>query len=596
MTKHISANNEPSPPSLRREKALPKTPTYIPGLDDVLHGGLPTKRITLVSGGPGSGKSIMGMEFLYHGATSGEPGIFVTFEERAEAVRQNALTLGWDLAALEKAGKFFLFGAHVDQQAALSGDFNVKGLLAIIEGKAKSMGASRIVIDAVDVLMRLFDNPARERNELYALHDWLNHREMTTVLTAKASAERDFASRFEFLDYMADCVIHFDQRVVEQVPTRRLRVIKYRGSSFTPSECPFVIAERGIHIMSISKVELQHKALGSKVSSGHSGLDAILDGGYRRASSILISGTSGTGKTTVANTFAASACKRGEKVLYLGFEESQEAMVSSMLSPGIDLSPALQSGKLRIMTAMPEARGAEEHLFRALKTIEAFQPDHVIVDAISSCKRMGTQQAAYEYVMRLANACKENGITIILTNQTEGFRDLHEISGVGISSVIDAVIFLRYIEVGGEINRMLLVMKARGQKHSSQYREFLITDRGIDIADVYVGEGGVLTGAARQEQEAKESFEARRKRLEIEGKEHHIKRKRAEMEAEIVARQAELEAAEAELKSLQLEESAIEQGRAVRAKMRAKGTSDARINTGARKGKRTGAGRREGAK
>jgi circadian clock protein KaiC len=395
---------------------------------------------------------------------------------------------------------------------------------------------------------------------------------------------------------MADCAIHFDQRVVEQVPTRRIRVIKYRGSSYVSNECPFVITEKGIHLIPTSQVDLQHKALGSKVSSGHPLLDAVLDGGYRRASSILISGTSGTGKTTLANTFAAEACKRGEKVLFIGFEESQEAMVSNMLSPGIDLSPALQDGKLRIMTALPEARGAEEHLFNALQTIEAFQPDHVIVDAISSCKRMGTQQAAYEYVMRLANACKEKGITIILTNQTEGFQEEHEISGVGISSIIDAVILLRYIEVGGEMNRMLLVMKARGQKHSNQYREFLITDHGIDIADLYVGEGGVLTGVARQEQEAKEAIETRRRQLEIKHKEHEIKQKRAEMEAEIARRQAGLEAAETELKSLKLEESLTEDGRDRRGDMRVKDTNSARLKTGTQKSKRTGAGRKEGAK
>ena len=593
MTKQNYGNKEPSP---HEEKALTKTPTYISGLDDVLDGGLPTKRTTLISGGPGSGKSIMGIEFLYHSAANGEPGIFVTFEERAEAVRQNALTLDWDLVPLEKAGKLFLFGAHIDPQAALSGDFNVKGLLAIIEGKAKSMGASRIVIDAVDVLIRLFDDPARERNELYALHDWLNDHEMTTVLTVKSSAERYLASRYEFLDYMADCVIHFDQRIVEQVLTRRLRVIKYRGSSFVSNECPFIITEKGIHIIPISRTELQHKALGSKISSGHPRLDAVLDGGYRRASSILISGTSGTGKTTLANTFAAYACTRGEKVLYISFEESQEAMVSSMLSPGIDLRPALQGGKLRIVTSMPEARGSEEHLFNALKTIEAFQPDHVIVDSVSSCKRMGTQQAAYEYVMRLANTCKEKGITIIFTNQAEGFRDEHEISGLGISSIMDVVIFLRYIEVGGEINRMLLVMKARGQKHSNQYREFLITDHGIDIVDVYVGVGGVLTGAARQELEAKEASEARRRRLAVEHKEHDIKQKRAEMEAEIVRRRAELDTTETELKSLKLEESIAEQGRDMRAQIRSEDTSSAGLKTRAQKGKRTGAVRKEGAK
>jgi len=235
-----------------KARELPKVATGITGLDDVLHGGFPAGRTILLNGGPGTGKSIFGMEFLYRSAVNGEPGIFVTFEERAEAVRENALALGWDLAPLEKEGKFFLFGAHVDPQAAISGDFNVKGLLAIVEGKAKSMGARRIVIDALDVLMRVFDNPVRERNELYALHDWLNEHEMTAVLTVKTSAGGDTAFRYEFLDYMADCVIQLDHRAVEQVPTRRMRVIKYRGSDFIHNECPFIIADNGINIIPVS--------------------------------------------------------------------------------------------------------------------------------------------------------------------------------------------------------------------------------------------------------------------------------------------------------------------------------------------------------
>ncbi len=576
-----------------KTRELPKVATGIAGLDAVLHGGFPAGRTTLISGGPGTGKTVIGLEFLYGSAVNGAPGIFVTFEERAEAVRKNTLTLGWDLAPLEKKGKLFLFGAHVDPQAAISGDFNVKGVLAILEGKAKSMGAKRIVIDAVDVLMRLFDDPVRERNELYALHDWLNDREMTTILTLKTAAGGDIMARYEFLDYMADCVIQLDQRVIEQVQTRRMRVIKYRGSSYIHKEHPFIITDNGVNIIPVSTVELQHKALGSKISTGHPRLDAMLDGGYRRASCVLISGTPGTGKTTLANTFVAAACERGEKLLYINFEESGEAMVSGMLSAGIDLRPALRDGKLRLMTAAPEAMGAEEHLFQALRAIEAFQPDHVVVDAMSSCNRMGTKQAAYEYLIRLVNACKEKGITMILTNQTAGFQNEHEITGIDLSSIIDTVIFLRFIDIGGEINRMLMVLKSRGQKSSNQYREFLITDQGIDVLDVYVGGGGVLTGAARQEQEAKEAFDARRKRLEIELREHEIKQKRVEMEAEIARRRAELETAEAELKALQLDEGLVQEGSDIRGRMRGEDANSLRIKTRGQQRKERGARRKE---
>ena len=594
MAKRTHSEETKNPTTKARE--LPKVATGIIGLDDVLHGGFPAGRTTLVSGGPGTGKSIVGIEFLYHGTVNGEPGIFVTFEERAEAVRRNALTLGWDLAPLEKEDKFFLFGAHVDPQAAISGDFNVKGLLAIVEGKAKAMGARRIVIDALDVLMRVFDNPVRERNELYALHDWLNDHEMTTILTLKTSAGGDTSSRYEFLDYMADCVIQLDQRVIEQVLTRRMRVIKYRGSSYIHKEHPFIIADNGVNIIPVSTVELQHKALGPKVSTGHPRLDTMLDGGYRRASTILISGTGGTGKTTLANTFVAAACERGEKVLYINFEESQEAMVSGMLSAGIDLRPVLRDGKLRLMTAAPEAMGAEEHLFQALRAIEAFQPDHVVLEAMSSCNRMGTKQAAYEYLIRLVNACKEKGLTMILTNQTAGFKNENEITGMDMSSIIDTVIFLRFVETGGEINRMLMILKSRGQKSSNQYREFLITDKGIDVLDVHVGGGGVLTGAARQEQEAKGALEARRKRLEIELREHNIKQKRAEMEAEIARRKAELGTAEAELKALQLDEGLGQEGRDIRGKIRGEDANSLRLKKRVPQRKERGTGGKEGTK
>jgi len=365
--------------------ALPKAATRIEGLDEILKGGLPAGRTTLVSGGPGSGKTILGLEFLYRGAMDGEPGIFVAFEERTDAVRQNALSLGWDLASLEKAGQLFLMEALVDPGVVLSGDFNLKGLLAIVGGQTTAIGAKRIVIDAIDVLMRLFDDPARERNELYALYDWLMDREMTTILTVKTSQDRERAHRYEFLDFMADCVIYLDQRITKQVSTRRLRVIKYRGSGFGRNEYPYAITEEGISIVPTSTGMLEHEPLGPKVSTGHPRLDTIMDGGYRRASCVLVAGTSGTGKTTLACTFVRAACERGEKVLYIGFEESQSAMVSGMLSPGLDLRPALQAGRLQVLTALPEAMGAEEHLIRAFKVLAAFQAEHVVVDAIAAC-------------------------------------------------------------------------------------------------------------------------------------------------------------------------------------------------------------------
>lgn len=558
---------------------LPKVPTGIPGLDAILNGGLPAGRTTLVSGGPGTGKSILGLEFLYRRAMVGDPGIYVTFEERAKDVRQNALTLGWDFEPLEQSGKLFILEARVDPESILSGAFNLKGLTAIIKGKAEDMGASLIVFDAIDVLLRLFDDHSRECNELYALREWLQNEKMTSVLTVKLSKTSSFASQYEFLDFMVDCVITLDQRVVEQITTRRLRIVKYRGSDYGRNEYPFLVTDHGYELLSVSTGSLRHVALGEKVSCGHTRLDNILDGGFRKASCVLIAGPAGTGKSTLAAVFSQAACKRGEKVLYINFEESQEAMVSSMLSPGIDLRPHLDSGNLKILTAMPEAMGIEEHLLRIFQASIAHQPDHIVVDSISSCTRLGSNQSPFQFVSRIVNHSKECGTTVILINQVEGFTDNQDVNGSGILSLADSVLTLRYIDVGGEVNRMLLVMKSRGSKHSNQYREFLITDDGIDITDVYVGEGGVLTGAARQEQEAKENSELLLRTQEIERKKKELAKLVATVKAEKAKGQAELTSAELEIEQLKLANEVLTIGQNKRGDMHGKDINSERFES-----------------
>ena len=464
-----------------KSRKLRKVPAGIAGLDKVLGGGLPAGRMTLVCGGAGSGKSIMGLQYLLYGAAAGEPGILVMFEERAAAVRQNALSLGWDLAALERKGKLFLMDARLDPEAVISGDFSIKGLLAILHHRAKSMRARRIVIDAVDALLHLYDSPMRERHELYVLHEWLLDRNLTAIMTVKITPQEEAPSRYAFLDFMADCVIHMDQRVTAQITTRRLRVLKYRGSGYGRNEYPFVIRESGINVIPITSNVLMHLPLGSRVSSGQSRLDDVLGGGFKRGASILIAGTAGAGKTTMACGFAQAAGERGERVLYLNFEESAESMVSSMLSPGLALKPLIKSGALSVRSYLPEAMGMEEHLYCALEALDKFQPQHVVVDAISACKRMGSDMGAFEYLMRLLNVCKERGITCIYLNQAVGLDIVSEISGIGISSVIDTVVLLRHLPVAGTMKRQLIVMKSRGTKHSEQFHEFRITDRGIDL-------------------------------------------------------------------------------------------------------------------
>jgi circadian clock protein KaiC len=478
--------------------ALPKVATHIDGLDTVLHGGLPAGRTTLIWGGPGGGKTILALECLYRAALAGEPGILVAFEEPVAMVRQNALTLGWDVTSLEVAGKFLLLDGAPDPAGIVSGDFNLQALLAIIGGQAQRLGAKRLVLDAVDALTTLLPDAARERAELSALHFWVRGQQLTTILTMKAAQGSAILARYAFLDYLVDCVIHLDQRSTQQVSTRRLQVLKYRGSGFHRNEYPYIIAEDGLHLLPVSSVALVQRSLGETVSSGNGALDTLLGGGYRRGTCILIPGAPGTGKTTLASMVAEAATARGERVLFLSFEESAEAIVASMLSPGIDLQPALQAGTLRFLTAMPEAMGAEEHLFRVLRAMEAFPPQLIVVDALSSSLRMGSEQAAFDYALRLLMACKEDGITCLFTSQLVGGKEtaVTVLGGANLASLVDTLVLLRFVERHGTLHRTLLVWKARGMAHSPTCHEFRITDHGIEVLGVYDGDHRELPGNA----------------------------------------------------------------------------------------------------
>ncbi|MEX0885469.1 MAG: circadian clock protein KaiC [Phycisphaeraceae bacterium] len=480
-----------------RAVAIRKVPTGIRGFDSILMGGLPAGRTTLLSGGPGTGKTVFGLEFLHRGAEAGEPGIFVTFEERAEAVRDNARALGLGVEALEEAGQFVIVDADVPPELVLSGEFSIDGLLAILAGQAEAMGARRIVVDAVDVLIRIFQEPMRQQNQFQVLHNWLHDQGLTAVVTAKAVPDQ--LDQHPFLDFMADCVIRMDQRVVGQINTRRLRVLKYRGSGFLDNEYPYVIEADGLVLMPVSTADLSHQPLGERISAGGDELDAILGGGFRRASSVLLAGGSGTGKTTLACTFALAACQRSERALYISFEESQEALVSSLLSPGLDMRPALASGRLKILTAMPESMGVEHHLLRIFHAIDQFEPDHVIVDAISACSRMGSDQGAFDFLVRVVTWCKSRGITFVCTNQIARVSNPDEISGFGISSLVDTLVLLEQIHAPA-YERRILVIKSRGSIHSHDYHSFAITDRGVSFALPQregAGPGGAADADAR---------------------------------------------------------------------------------------------------
>ena len=535
-----------------KRKLLEKALTHISGLDIILDGGLPKDRASLVVGAPGSGKTKLALEFLYRGAMNGEPGIFLGFEESATSLRQNAWSFGWDLEALEKGNKLFILEGRINPETIVSGKFSLKPLLSIISHKAQEMKAKRLVIDALDVLLQLLEEPFAVRSELHYLNHWLSQQGLTTVLTLKP---RDGQFRLQDFFYsMADCVIQLDARVLNQVSTRRLRVVKYRGSDFGRNEFPFFISENGLQTVPISSINLKHKPFGRKFSTAISLLDRLLDGGIYRASCTLIAGEPGTGKTLLTTTIMQEACRRGEKAVYVSFEESDQAIINNVRSAGINLEPYVKSGRLHFITAMPEATGAEEHLLNLMQAVEKVKPQHVVIDAISACARMGGTQAAYEYLMRALNLLKEKGITILLINQTSGSREQLELSGIGISSMIDTVIFLSYVHGEGETNRTIQVLKSRGSAHSNQIRECLITDDGIEIMDAYVGEAGVLTGTARKIQEAQDRLAQLRQEALVRSKELELARMKAVREAEMKKLQAEIENLNAELNTLKMEQ------------------------------------------
>jgi circadian clock protein KaiC len=555
---------------------LKKVATGIHGLDSVLKGGLPAGRATLLCGGPGTGKSVLALEFLYRGALAGESGIFVTFEERADVVRQNAATLGWDLAALERSGKLFIMEARLPREAVNTGDFNLSGLLSIIAGKARRMKAQRLVFDALDVLMRVYRDPYREQDELYVLHDWISNLGVTSIITAKMYENSLSTGNYEFLHYMADCVINLEQRIQDRIANRLLLVIKYRGSDFGHNENSFIIIDDGVKFTPLSSTTLDFGPSARTVSIGHPGMDAVMGGPIHCGTCLIVSGSPGTGKTTIACTFSRAACTRKERVLYVSFEESEESIIDCMLSPGIDLRPAVKAGRLKFLSFMPESAGANVHLYRILQAVDQFKPDHLVIDAVTSSLRMGAEHTAFDFAIRLVSFCKEMGITTLLTAQLEGVGGMSDISGLNISSLADTVVVLRYIDVGGEMNRMLLVIKARGRRHSNQYREFLITSQGIGIADVYVGEGGVLTGSARQEQEMKERIAVSRRRRTIKETEAELEVQKAARNASDKAIAAEILKKGLELEALKAEEALHLNGRESRAVLRGTGSAKRR--------------------
>lgn len=539
---------------------LEKVSTGVTGLDDVLMGGYAVGRTTLIAGGPGSGKTNLALNFVVNACEHNEPVAFVAFEESPKALRRNAQTIGFDIASAEAAKTMLIIDASLPGQAEVVGAFSLSGLLATITNQITRFGIRHLVIDGLDSLTRLNNDPALERRELQNLNRWLVDSDITTLITSKSHEGELVPSEYDdFLNYIVDCVIFLDHSVLQNTVTRRLRVMKYRGSSFSGNAHAFHIGIGGMRLLPVSSIELMRPGVLERFSTGVAHLDDILGGGLMRGSTVLISGPTGSGKTTLAATVIAAANAREERVLFVSYEMSAESMVQTMASAGIDLQTPVDKGLTEIFAVLPEAIGAEAHLFQVLDRLEVFRPHLLVVDAISACARMGSDEIAFNFVARLIGIAKRYGMSAIFTNQTTTLMPVHEISGVGVSSLIDTVILVDLIVQDGELNRSILVMKSRGTNHSNQQHEFFITSGGIVLADAYVGDQGLMLGTARRMCEYRMRNELRNKSLAIAANRASLERKRNALKFSIEASEAEIEMLETQMEISKLDIDELEQ-------------------------------------
>jgi circadian clock protein KaiC len=526
-----------SKPKLRPQ--LPKAPTGIHGLDEITDGGLPKGRPTLVCGGAGCGKTLLAMEFLVRGATEfNEPGVFMAFEETVQDLTQNAVSLGFDLKNLAARKKIVLDYVHIERsEIEQSGEYDLEGLFIRLGAAIDAIGAKRVVLDTVEALFAGLPNPSILRAELRRLFRWLKDRGVTAIITGEHGDGT--LTRQGLEAYVSDCVIVLDHRVSEQTSARRLHVVKYRGSTHGTNEYPFLIDEDGISVLPVTTLGLEHITSSERISSGVARLDAMLGGkGYYRASSVLISGMSGTGKSSLGAHFADAACRRGERVLYLSFEESPDQIMRNMFSVGIDLQRWVKKGLLQIVSKRPASTGLEMHLVMMHKLIAEMEPQVVILDPLSSFVIGGNELEVRTMLMRLVDHLKTHQITGLFTSLTSGGSRLEK-TEVAMSSLIDTWLILRGIEINGERNRSLSLLKSRGMSHSNQIREFLLTDHGVELRDVFVGPEGVLTGSARLTKEAEVKAEQLIRNQEVELRRIELERKRTTLEAQIAMLRAE---------------------------------------------------------
>jgi len=529
---------------------LPKCPTGIQGLDEITSGGLPQGRPTLVCGGAGCGKTLLAAEFLVRGATQfGEPGVFMAFEETEKELEANVASLGFDLKGLVRRKKILIDYVHIEPgEIQESGEYDLEGLFVRLNHAIDSIGAKRVVLDTLEALFAGLRNESILRAELRRLFRWLKDKGVTAIITAERG--RESLTRHGLEEYVSDCVIVLDHRVNDQIATRHLRVVKYRGALHGTNEFPFLIGDDGLSVLPITSLGLNHKVSNERIATGIPRLDAMLGGrGFFRGSSILLTGTAGTGKTIIAANFAQAAAKRGERTLFFSFEESPNQIIRNMHSIGLRLEPLIQRGLLRFHSARPSLYGLEMHLATMFKEIAAFQPHVVIVDPITSLMDLGTNSEGKGMVTRLIDYLKAGQVTTLFTSLTQGGHALQQ-SEAGMSSLMDSWLLLQDYEGNGERNRVLYVLKARGMAHSNQVREFLISDHGIDVVDAYIGPSGVLTGSARAAQEALEKAAVLTGQQEAARLKREVERKRAAIERQISGLRSDYESESAELRRI----------------------------------------------
>jgi circadian clock protein KaiC len=538
--------------------ALPqliKMPTGIDGLDRVLGGGLPAGRAALVCGGPGSGKTLLGMEFLVEGARRfGQPGLFVGFEETPDELAQNVASLGFDVGRLVERKLLAVDQVQVDRsEIEETGEYNLDGLFVRLDAAIKAIGARRMVIDTLETLFTSFDNQAILRAEMVRLFRWLKDRGVTTIITAERG---DGAlTRHALEEYVSDCVITLDHRTAGEAATRWLRVVKYRGSSHGTNEYPFLIDRGGLGVLPITAHGLDYAVSSQRVSTGIATLDEMLGGkGYYRGSSVLVSGSAGTGKTSVAASFADATCRAGRRCLYVAFEEAMTQIVRNMRSAGLDLGRWIDGGQLHFHTARPSLFGLEMHLIGIHRLVEQHRPDAIVLDPISSLIGAAPVPEVKSMLVRLLDYLKTKQITAVFTSL--GMAASVEETQIGVSSLIDTWLQLRDLESRGERNRAIYVIKSRGMQHSNQVREFLITDGGIQLVPVTSGPDGVLIGSARLARSVEEAAEKLALRQAAERRRRALRRRRAAVDSQIASLRAELTAEEEDLKAVLGDEQA----------------------------------------